>query len=98
MKTREYKDYKGLKKESLRDNMTNMELILNMLAEGTTTEISKVENPQGFDESKTIAKEGGDFAGDYREKLEKRLGKKIISKNTTSNPDSLNDIQKKELN
>ena len=51
MTTREYKDYKGLKKESLRDNMTGMELILNMLAEGTTTEISKTENPQGFDES-----------------------------------------------
>ncbi len=58
MTTRKYKDFKGLKKESLRDNMTNMELILNMLAEGTTTEISKTENPEGFDESRIIAHEG----------------------------------------
>lgn len=98
MKTREYKNYKGLKKESLRDNMTNMELILNMLAEGTTTEISKVENPDGFDESQSIAREGGEFAGDYREKLEKRLGKKIITQNNSSNPKLLNDNPQKTLN
>ena len=98
MKTREYKDFKGLKKESLRDNMTNMELILNMLAEGTTTEISKVENPIGFDESKTIANEGGNFAGEYREKLEKRLGKKIISEKNSKNPKSLNDNPQISLN
>ena len=95
MTTRQYKNYKGLKKESLRDNMTNMELILNMLAEGTTTEISKAENPQGFDESKAIAHEGGEFAGDYRKKLEKRTGRKIISKNTASNPKSLDDNPQK---
>lgn len=58
MTTCRYKDYKGLKKESLRDNITNMELILNMLAEGTTTEISKTENSEGFDESRLIAREG----------------------------------------
>lgn len=97
MKTREYKDFKGLKKESLRDNMTNMELILNMLAEGTTTEISKVENPEGFEESQNIAREGGEFAGDYREKLEKRLGKKIVTKNNSSNPELLNDNPQKTL-
>ena len=72
-----YFDPKTNKKESLRDNMTNMELILNMLAEGTTTEISKTENPEGFDESKIIAQEGGEFAGEYRQKLEKRIGKKL---------------------
>lgn len=91
MTTREYKDFKGLKKESLRDNMTNMELILNMLAEGTTTEISKTENPEGFDESREIAHEGGEFAGEYRQKLEERIGRKLISKNTSKNPKSLND-------
>lgn len=89
MTTRQYKDYKGLKKESLRDNMTNMELILNMLAEGTTTEISKTENPEGFDESKIIVQEGGEFAGEYRQKLEERIGRKLISKNTSQNPKSL---------
>ena len=91
MTTRKYKDFKGLKKESLRDNMTNMELILNMLAEGTTTEISKTENPEGFDESRIIAHEGGEFAGEYRQKLEKRIGRKLISKNTSKNPKLLND-------
>ena len=58
MSTKEYKQYKGLKKEGLRDNMTNMELILNMLAEASTTEISKVENPDGFEKSRDVAKRG----------------------------------------
>ena len=98
MTTRQYNDYKGLKKESLRDNMTNMELILNMLAEGTTTEISKTENPEGFDESWLIAHEGGEFAGDYRRKLEDRIGRKLISKNTSQNPESLNGTAQKSLN
>ena len=98
MTTRQYKDFKGLKKESLRDNMTNMELILNMLAEGTTTEISKTENPQGFEESKSIAHEGGEFAGDYRKKLENRIGRKLISKNNSENPKSLDDGPQKSLN
>ena len=78
--------------------MTNMELILNMLAEGTTTEISKTENPKGFDESKIIAHEGGEFAGDYRQKLEERIGRKLVSKNTFQNPESLNDSVQKSLN
>jgi len=76
---KQYKQHKGLKKESLRDNMTNMELILNMLAEATTTEISKTENPRGFDESKKIAKEGGTIAGNTRKEIEKRTGRKIVS-------------------
>lgn len=97
MTTRRYKDYKGLKKESLRDNITNMELILNMLAEGTTTEISKTENPEGFDESRLIAREGGEFAGNYRKKLEERIRRKLISRNTSKNPKSLNDSAQKSL-
>ena len=63
MTAREYKRYKGLKKEGLRDNMTNMEQVLNMLAEVSTTEISKSLNPKGFEESKIIAKTGGNIAG-----------------------------------
>ena len=61
MSTKEYKQYKGLKKEGLRDNMTNLKLILNMLAEASTTEISKVENPDGFEESRDVAKRGGNI-------------------------------------
>ena len=70
MSTKEYKQYKGLKKEGLRDNMTNMELILNMLAEASTTEISKAENPDGFEESRDVAKRGGNIAGNARRELE----------------------------
>jgi hypothetical protein len=80
MTTREYKKYKNLKKENLRDNMTNTELILNMLSEVATTDISKVFNPLGFEESKKIAKEGAETAKVAREHLEKSTGKKVISK------------------
>ena len=66
MSTKEYKQYKGLKKEGLRDNITNMELILNMLAEASTTEISKVETPDGFEENHDVAKRGGNIAGNAR--------------------------------
>ncbi len=89
--TKEHKKLKNLKKESLRDNMTNMELILNMLAEGSTTEISKIENPKGLEESKNIAKEGGSIAGNARKELEKRTGKKIISEHNSNNPKMLDD-------
>ena len=92
MTTNEYKGYKGLKKESLRDNMTNTELIFNMLAEVSTTEISKSENPNGFDESKPIAREGGKIAGDARKALEKRIGKKVISKSNANDPKLLYEI------
>ncbi|MBK8398534.1 MAG: Bro-N domain-containing protein [Leptospiraceae bacterium] len=64
--TKGYKNYKGLKKENLRDNMTNLELVLNMLAEATTTEISKEKKPKTFKENKKIAKQGGTICGDYR--------------------------------
>ena len=80
MTTKEYKEYKGLKKEGLRDNMTDIELILNRLAEASTTEISKVENPDGFEESRNIAKRGGNIAGNARKELELNTGKSVISK------------------
>ena len=79
MTTREYKNMKGLHKESLRDNMTNIELALNILAEATTTEYSKASNPQGMKASAKIAKEGGEVAKVAREKMEKRLGRSVLS-------------------
>ena len=75
----EYKKHKNLKKENLRDNMTNMELVLNMLAEVTTTEISKTENPQGLEESKKVTKRGGSGAGKARKDIEKQTGRKVVS-------------------
>lgn len=71
MTTRQYKDLKGLLKENLRDNMSNMELILNMLAEATTTELSKKKNPQGFKERAEVAKQGETIAGNARKQIEK---------------------------
>ena len=79
MTTREYKQFKGLKKENLRDNMTNMELILNMLAEATTTEISKERKPESFEESQRVAQQGGRIAGNTRKEIEVQTGKNIIS-------------------
>ena len=74
---KQYKDLKGLKKENLRDNMTNLELVLNMLAEVTTTEISKENNPITFEDNKRIAKKGGEIAGDTRKQIEQQTGKKL---------------------
>jgi len=91
MSTKEYKQYKGLKKEGLRDNMTNLELILNMLAEVSTTEISKVENPDGFEESRDVAKRGGNIAGNARQELEEVTGKSVISKKNSKNPELLDE-------
>ena len=79
MNTRDYKKMKGLKKESLRDNMTNAELVLNMLAELSTTEISKKENPKGFRENMRVASRGGGVARAAKLQLEKETGKKIIT-------------------
>ena len=75
----EYKQLKNLKKESLRDNMTNMELVLNMLAEATTTEISKKVNPQTFHESKEVAVKGGTVAGNTRKDVEEQLGESVVT-------------------
>ncbi len=82
--TGEYKKYKGLKKENLRDNMTNLELALNTLAEAATTEFSKQYNPKGVEENKKVAKKGGDAARVARENIEKGLGRSIISPNKAS--------------
>lgn len=84
MTTRQYKQHKGLKKENLRDNMSNVELALNMLAEASTTEISKQKNPQGFLESAIVAKEGGNVAKVARKQLEKTTGKSAISASKAS--------------
>jgi len=79
MTTKQYKHHKGLKTESLRDNMTNLELVLNMLAEATTTEISKEKQPQTTAENRKIAKQGGKIAGNARKEIETKTGKKIVS-------------------
>ena len=91
MTAKEYKEYKGLKKESLRDNMTNTELVLNMLAEVSTTEISRSENPHGLDESKNVARRGGSIAGNARKDLEKNIGKKVINSNNSKKPKELDE-------
>lgn len=77
---KQYKKHKGLKKENLRDHMTNLELVLNMLAEATTSEISKKKKPTTLDESKVIAKQGGAVAGNARKEIEVRTGDKVVSK------------------
>ena len=80
MTTKEYKRYKGLKTESLRDNMTNLELVLNMLAEATTTEISKEKKPKTVTENRKIAYQGGTIAGNTRREIEAKTGKKVVSR------------------
>jgi len=80
MTTKEYKKLKDLKKENLRDNMTNLELVLNMLAETATTEISQKRKPKNFDENKTVAHEGGSVAGNARKEIEAKTGKSAVSK------------------
>lgn len=77
---KQYKKHKDLKKENLRDHMTNLELVLNMLAEATTSEISKKKKPTTLDESKVIAKQGGAVAGNARKEIEVRTGDKVVSK------------------
>ena len=79
LSVKEYKNLKELKKENLRDNMTNLELVLNMLAEATTTEISKEKKPKTFQQNKTIAKQGGTIAGNTRKEIEDKTGKKIVT-------------------
>ncbi len=93
MSTRQYKNKKGLKKENLRDNMTDLELVLNMLAEATTTELSKTHNPKGLEENRQIAKEGGTVAGNARKDIEQRTGKPVISsQNATEMSDLVTDL------
>jgi hypothetical protein len=77
---KEYKRFKDLKKENLRDNMTNLELVLNMLAEATTTEISREKKPKSFVENQTVARQGGTIAGNTRREIEEKTGKRVVSK------------------
>ena len=95
MTTREYKDFKGLKKENLRDNMSTTELILNMLAETATKDIAEATNPQGLDENKKVAQDGGSIAGDARKSIEARTGKPVItSKNVIDLGRLISDVVK----
>lgn len=87
MNTRQYKNLKGLKKENLRDNMSTLELALNMLAEATTTELTKAQNPQGLEENRVVAKTGGQIAGEARQRIERETGNPVI---TSQNANSLN--------
>ena len=95
MTTREYKDFKGLKKENLRDNMSTTEIILNMLAETATKDIAEATNPQGLEENKKAAQDGGSIAGDARKSIEARTGKPVItSKNAIDLGRLISDVVK----
>ncbi|WP_304018130.1 BRO family protein [Fenollaria timonensis] len=99
MTTREYKNLKGLKKENLRDNMSTLEIVLNMLAEATTTELTKTKNPQGLDENKKVAKDGGSIAGNARKEIEKETGQPVItSKNAIDFAKLIDDVSNKISN
>jgi len=93
-KVKQYKQFKNLKEENLRDNMTNLELVLNMLAEATTTEISKEKHPKNFVENKSIARQGGIFAGNTRKEIEAKSGKKIVSNLNAKQLKAKNEIRK----
>ncbi len=93
--TKEYKILKGLKKENLRDNMTNTELILNMLAEASTKDISAATNPKNFEESKKVAKQGGNVAKVARKELEAKTGKKVVTSLNAKSALQLNESDKK---
>jgi len=92
--TKQYKTLKQLKKENLRDHMTNLELVLNMLAEATTTEISKEKKPKNFKENEIIAKQGGTIAGNTRKEIEEKTGKKVVS---SQNAKQFIEEKKKEI-
>ncbi len=97
--TKQYKHYKGLKKENLRDNMTNLEIALNILAEASATEISKQRDPKGFRQQAKVAKEGGSVAKAARNQLESKLGRSVITKDKASDyllPDTSVDENEKE--
>lgn len=92
LSTKQYKKLKALKKENLRDHMTNLELVLNMLAEASTTEISKEKKPKSFEENKKIAKQGGTIAGNTRREIEEKTGKKVV---TSQNAKIINESKDK---
>lgn len=89
MSTRQYKNLKGLKKENLRDNMSTLELALNMLAEATTTELTKVQNPEGLEENRKVSRQGGRIAGNARKEIEEETGRPVI---TNQNAKQLNGV------
>ena len=89
MNTRQYKQLKGLKKENLRDNMTDLELVLTMLAEASTTDIAKAEQSQGFDENQQVARRGGSVAGIARKALEAETGRPVV---TSQNAESFRQL------
>lgn len=94
MSTRQYKNLKGLKKENLRDNMSTLELALNMLAEATTTELTKIHNPQGLSENQAVAKVGGSIAGNARKEIEEKGGRPVI---TSANAKQLGNVVRKVI-
>jgi len=94
---KEYKEFKKLKKENLRDNMTNLELVLNMLAEATTKEISREKKPKTFIENKVIAKQGGTIAGNTRKEIEEKTGRKVISPMNAKELGKRNNDEKKNI-
>lgn len=85
MTTRQYKNHKGLKKENLRDNMSTLELALNMLAEATTTELTNAQNPQGLEENRTVARQGGTVAGNARKEIEAQTGRPVVTSGNAQN-------------
>lgn len=84
MNTRQYKNLKGLKKENLRDNMSTLELALNMLAEATTTELTNAQNPHGLEENRIVAKQGGAVAGNARKEIESKTGRPVVTAENAS--------------
>jgi hypothetical protein len=94
LSTKQYKNFKELKKENLRDHMTNLELVLNMLAEATTTEISKEKKPKTFDQNRIIANQGGTIAGNTRREIEEKTGKKVV---TSHNAKQLDENRSKKI-
>ena len=84
MNTRQYKNFKGLKKENLRDNMSTLELALNMLAEATTTELTNAQNPHGLEENRVVAKQGGAVAGNARKEIESKTGRPVVTAENAS--------------
>lgn len=84
MSTRQYKNFKGLKKENLRDNMSTLELALNMLAEATTTELTNAQNPHGLEENRIVAKQGGAVAGNARKEIESKTGRPVVTAENAS--------------
>jgi hypothetical protein len=92
---KQYKSLKNLKKENLRDNITNMELVLNMLAETATTEISKAKLPEGLEQNRKVAREGGSIAGNARKEIEQKTGNKVISEKNAKELNLVGELKNK---